>query len=401
MPRQKLRDLARDALPTGYEGQNVPTDFSIPECGIEDVDRALFKLFDNHLEFVTSENEEAKKVPVIFATGERFALVKRRRPIRDINNTLILPLIAIRRTGIAQQFGWGLPRDTGDLVIKKRLSTKDPMYQSLVNNLRLKNQESVASRKNMIDPDTAPNAAKPGRVASRRKDADSNMQIEEGQLLSNNLKNNIYEVITIPFPFFYKLQYEVIFWTQYTSHMNQMIETLMNSYDIQGRNFKITTDKGYWFVAYLSEDLSSSDNFDNFTDDERIIKYTFNIEVWAWTLAPQTTALPSPFRKYLSAPQINFEIFDTKGQVRISGAEQPVIPGGKPDKFIMQDIESLTPGGDPILSDRRFVTEVEEAVIDPFSGEETKRYVQVLTRNSRQGETVASNRVLVKITDVT
>jgi len=33
-------------LHTGIEGIDIPEDFDLPPCGIEDVDRAMFKLFN-------------------------------------------------------------------------------------------------------------------------------------------------------------------------------------------------------------------------------------------------------------------------------------------------------------------------------------------------------------------
>ena len=38
-----------------------------------------------------------------------------------------------------------------------------------------------------------------------------------------------------------------------------------------------------------------------------------------------------------------------------------------------------------------------DVVKDPFSGEESRRYVKVLTRNQRSGETVASSRIVVDL----
>ena len=38
-----------------------------------------------------------------------------------------------------------------------------------------------------------------------------------------------------------------------------------------------------------------------------------------------------------------------------------------------------------------------EAIVDPFTGEKTTRYVRVLTRNQRSGETVASSRITVDL----
>ena len=88
----------RERLPTGLEGQNIPDDFYIPPCGIEDIDRAIFNLFDKEIEFAIANKGETVRVPTVFATGERFALLKRNQPIRDENDALILPLISIRRT---------------------------------------------------------------------------------------------------------------------------------------------------------------------------------------------------------------------------------------------------------------------------------------------------------------
>ena len=58
-------------IDTGYEGTNVPEDFFIPPCGIEDVDRAIFNLFDKKLKLEVQVNEKTTKVPVVFAAGER------------------------------------------------------------------------------------------------------------------------------------------------------------------------------------------------------------------------------------------------------------------------------------------------------------------------------------------
>ena len=44
-----------------------------------------FKLFDEELGLqVTTEKQGVTDIPVIFATGERFALVKRKKPIKII-----------------------------------------------------------------------------------------------------------------------------------------------------------------------------------------------------------------------------------------------------------------------------------------------------------------------------
>ena len=138
----------QDRIKSGLEGQNIPDDFYLPPCGLEDIDRALFNLFDKELQFSIEQKGASRKVPVIFATGERFALIKRREPLRDENEALILPLISIRRTSIDQSAGSERLADTGDLVIKIRLSSRDAVYQNLVNPQNLLHQDNVTSENN-------------------------------------------------------------------------------------------------------------------------------------------------------------------------------------------------------------------------------------------------------------
>ena len=84
----------------GYEGEKKPQDFVIPSCGLEDVDYAVFNLFNSQIPLYYDLQGETKKIPVIFATGERFAILRRNKPITDKAGALILPLISISRNSI-------------------------------------------------------------------------------------------------------------------------------------------------------------------------------------------------------------------------------------------------------------------------------------------------------------
>ena len=56
MSDEKNVNDVTEKLPDGLEGQNVPDNFFIPSCGIEDVDLALFDLFDKKVKFTVSKN---------------------------------------------------------------------------------------------------------------------------------------------------------------------------------------------------------------------------------------------------------------------------------------------------------------------------------------------------------
>lgn len=381
---------------SGYEGANVPEDFKIPSCGIEDVDTAMFNLFDkdNQIYIVTRDDESIgqfeKKVPVVFATGERFALRERRNPIRDKSGALILPIISIRRTGINQakeNMGSAIGQDTGDLVIKKRLSSKDPKYQNAINRLGLKNQKNVGAPGNFLDP-ASETGSNPDSLATRR----SGFTKTTDGLLENNISHNITEVIAIPFPTRYTVKYEVTFWSSFQTHMNQMIEKVMTNYDGQGRTYKLTTDKGYYFVAYFGDEIQTQDNFEEFTDNERIHKYVFDVEVTAYMVANQNGGDMVPFRRYLSAPQISFGVFE--GNLE-EYQDEGTAPTGKPNDFLLGNIENLDNRGRPI---KRLQDVFERRVIvDPFSGENERAFVRIKRRNARAGETTISAKRLLEV----
>ena len=65
------------SVSTGLEGSNIPDDFDIPSCTIEDVDRSIFSLFDKELPFSYKHKSGTRRAPVIFASGERFAVLRR------------------------------------------------------------------------------------------------------------------------------------------------------------------------------------------------------------------------------------------------------------------------------------------------------------------------------------
>jgi hypothetical protein len=387
IPSKSVHDVIDHAgsLPTGVEGSNVPAGFSIPASKIEDVDRAVFNLFEKRLKMEINVNQKVIPVPTIFAGGERVFLVKSGRPPRDRTGVFILPIISIHRTGLDQSksgpiSGRGLGQDTGDLIIKKRLSNRDPRYQALINPLGLHNQDNVASINNR---------SRPGAVATRRAQQPS-FNTWTGELMTPQLGNNIFEIITMPFPHFYTALYEVTFWTQYVQHMNSMLEKLMTSYDAQGNQFKLETDKGYWYVAYVDDTFNSADNFNDYTEEERFVKYTFTIRVPAYLHGAEAHGSGVPFRSFLSAPQISFQLIG--GGPPIPQRTDAPVGSGDIDRFILDDVQRLDKRGTRVDDERQVTERVEEFVVDPFGGQGKKRAVRVLSRNRRKGETVISKR---------
>lgn len=285
----------------GYSG-TAADDIQIPSCGLEDIDRALFNLFNSDLPLVyAKKNDETKKVPVIFATGERFAINRRKDPFRDKNGAIIVPLISILRTAIDQKADKLIDMgDIGTIDIKRKLSKDDALYQQLINSQNFNNTG----------------------VFSRREKQESSSRTLGGRLLEPNLAVGIYETISIPTPKFFTASYEVTVWTQFMQHANDILTTIMSSYhNVKARSFRIETASGYWFNALFDSDIGSDNSFDNMADEERTIKHTFKVSVPGFIINPQIPGVPSGIRKSISATQFSFGIIegvpdeDPKGNV--------------------------------------------------------------------------------------
>ena len=375
----------------------VAENYSIPEAGIEDIDRAIFDLFDKNISFEVLSNNELVKVPVVFAAGERFALTRRKNPIRDDNNTLILPLIAISRNNVDfsnGQSGRGsaiTTRDQTGYVIKKRLSDHDRDYQNIINKFGIQNQDNVSSRKNFLGSAVTPgNGANPGTVASRRQN--NNLRFSKSGLitLSNeSISNNIFEVIQIPYPIFLTIDYNVVFWSQYMIQMNEMQETFLSNMLGQSEEFVIKSTKGYEYVDKSSTSFNSEFNFSNYTDSERIIKTSINLKVSGYILNSQNPGIPNQIRSFVSSPMIDFGYYDTSAT--ITKGSNGIDNKRDMNDFILSDIiseEDVGNNDEPVI---------QEEIINPFTGKKTISYSKILTSDQRSGETVASNLIIKNI----
>lgn len=378
-------------LPTGLAGDNIPEDFSIPPCGIEDIDRSVFTLFDKVIKFnFKNRAGSVEHVPVVFAGGERFGMLKSRKPLRDSNGVLILPLIAIVRDGIDQSETAGgmrgIGQDTGDFVIRTRLDKMDRRHQNLRNKLALKNQTNVAAASHDTVRTATESGTEVGTLGTRSAVGAKKWDLSKGEVLSPDLSDNIVEVITVPFPEFFAVKYTITFWTQYLEQMNALVEQLMSSYHAQGNQFKLETPKGYWFVGFVDDDMSSDSNFSDYTDEERIVKYTITMRTSGYLIASKREGQRSPFRRYLSAPSIEFILRDAPTGLE---STSPYGPGtGDPEKFTLSDTDLLDKMGGEAIGRNHSPYGVGELVQDPFTGKTERKFLRVKTRYQRQGESI-------------
>ena len=436
--RYDKQNQSASSIAAGYEGTDSG-DIYVPPCTIEDVDRAIFNLFERQIPLQYVHRKKTKRIPVIFATGERFAVLRRKRPLKDKNNALILPLVSIMRTGVTQEVAHGMATsETQTITIKKRISKDSETYKRLHNNV-FKNMNEVVDAGHI---DGA--AADPGTVATRRSTHPATQDGREGRLLAPTLSDNIYEVYTMPPVKYFTTTYDVTFWAQYTQQMNDMITALMSSYqDNNRRTFKLETEKGYWFVGFADAEMSPGNNYDDFTDNERLVRYNFSIRVGAYMVLPEFPGSKTGIRRTISAPDISFDVTQAGD---LGNEFFPPIASGNPDDYVLEDLLteadsypasgvgysgnsalasvdsrksgmiSKLPGsgtgsragagssgassGDTKMggfTKGASQTKMRRMVIDPFTGKRTWNWVTVISKDQRSGETVYREGITIDL----
>jgi hypothetical protein len=246
----------------------------LSQVTIETVDEAVFNWFDltvdAHAEF---PEQEVRKVPVVWAARERWAMARERKGIRDKNGLLILPIICIRRT------------------------TVDPDPSMLA--LGVETDTIEVSR----------------QVSPRTSDLER-LGVERSPGLRREHRP-VFEVTSIPFPTRIIASYELVVQAQYTLQMNAILEKLFNQLDLHnsfvapfensGRHPEIGTpfeerkglDQGY-VVGFFENPLADAGNLEEFTDQERIVKVTTSFRVPAALQLDPEGERPAIRRRYTS-----------------------------------------------------------------------------------------------------
>ena len=392
---------------------NIPEGFELPAVGIEDVDRALFKLFDEQIPLFFQAKDNTERIPVIFATGERAFILRRKKPLTDRSGALILPLVSILRTNLSQEKvagGFGVGPGNGSLELSRR------KFVDSIDIFNENNEEGLLNQRNVVNSDkhVGPSIRGYRRNVSR-------------PIIKNELKSPVTEIISISNPRYFSATYEITLWAQYLQQMNNMIEAIVTSYTHgSSKSFRLESDKGYWFVGYTDPGFNSEINFDAMTEEERIVKYNFSISVNGYIINPEFPGSLNLARRTLSAPKISF---DTK----LNNSDKQTVVGvisGHPEHYQNSDLEDVNDplpgsgvGGTKLPSAGITATASAQAIegdigirgtadatvggtsssgvngspdefvrlekfVDPFTGEVVHRRVVLKTKNSRHGEQV-------------
>lgn len=215
--------------------------------GLLEIDRTVYTWFNNKHPTVIN----GRKIPVIFGSWERWAQMQGNKEDenlnshRDQNGMLKLPLISINR---------------GDVSYDSERFVKKDIHNS-------------------------PDVTIIKKIADAPWDQDRRIPFQEKYLRNtgggtrNWVRNApIYEVHSIPWPDFVNITYTVSFWSSYISHVNKFHEMVWQSaypsdFSYNGHRFRAVIDT-----------QSDESNTQDFSDEERIIRHTFNMNVDAYLI---------------------------------------------------------------------------------------------------------------------
>ena len=267
LPR-KQRVLNRGYLYT-RSGENIKN----PEVTLIDIDSSIMFYFENVIQPSIEDNGENVKVPIMYASPERWSAIKKQGFIRDKKRQIITPVIAYRRTSIAKD----------DSVPQDKLDANDPhMFYTF---------EKKFSQVNKYD----------------------NFSKQIGLLPQREYYN-------VMMPDYVTITYDFIVWTSYIDQMNGIVEKIVYS------------DGAYWGDPDKMRFRSSIETFEDATeisDTERLVRTNFTVTLRGYLLPKGNFDHRSTTQKFLTPKKVIFgtETVDTiTKNIGKSGQFQDTLP---------------------------------------------------------------------------
>ena len=222
-----------------------------------DIDSAITHYFEKVIRPSVDDNGENVKVPIMYASPERWKAIQRDGFMRDKKRQIITPVIAYRRTSVEKDTT--LPQD--------KLDANNPsMFYTF---------EKKFSQENRYDNFSTQIGTQPSR-----------------------------EYYNVTFPDYVTVSYDFTIWTSYIEQMNKIVE-------------KITYSEGaYWGDPDKMRFRSSIDSFTDateVTDAERLVRTTFTVTMRGYLLPEGNFDHRSTTQKFLTPKKVIFGVeTDTK-----------------------------------------------------------------------------------------
>lgn len=226
---------------------------------LETVDFALFDFINEDMNLHCTTNKGWKKVPVVWSGNERVRQGTKDPERRDLQKTVILPVVSIRRLNKNKnQLSKGV-------VYGRTNGIHDHKGGSIVVARRIKQDKT----KNFANADSY-----------RKAGADN---VGHGQInFPRRNKKIVYETITIPTPVYVQLDYEIKIETEYQQQMNELTQPFIVETGTTS-DFIIRRD-GHKYEAFIQSEYPENNNLDDMGEEPRKFETPFSIKVYAYLI---------------------------------------------------------------------------------------------------------------------
>jgi len=227
--------------------------------GLETIDGAMLKFVDEELNLSVTTNEGFKKVPVIWVSAERAYQIKHNKEIRDMEETLVLPLISVNRASVTKE-----PNFRGS--IWANIPPTNDAKGGSITVARQINPKKTAEFQN----------AQAARTYGTNKNVVAKMQNSNKR--NQTTAKTVYETITIPLPVWIKVEYEVYLRTEYQQQLNQLISPF---FTIAGntRMPRRISNEGHFYEVFIDGGFANKSNKAALGMEQRNYETTVKIEV--------------------------------------------------------------------------------------------------------------------------
>lgn len=274
--KSRIESNALSIRPDFNRGQQLRRDNDTQKnisVSIQDVDAAIMFYFNEIIKPTVNENKEVIKVPVMYASPERWVSIQKQGFMRDKRQQLVVPAIIFRRTGIAKN----------DNIPISKIDANNP--QNFVT------FEQKYSQANRYDQFSKQIGMQPSR--------------------------ELYNVVV---PDYITLSYEFTIWTSLIEQMNKIVERV---------NY---TNGSYWGEPGKLKFRSQIDSFSDASEmdaGERIVKTTFAVTMYGYIIPKEFNKMITT-RKQLTPKKLIFSMDVDKDESEFlpKDAEGNILPGG-------------------------------------------------------------------------
>jgi len=250
MPTTKPLPRKKRVLNRGFLYSRTKDDVKNPEVTLLDIDSAITFYFENVIKPSVEDNGENVKVPIMYASPERWSAIRKNGFMRDKKDQIITPVIAYKRTSI----------DKNDALPQDKLDANNPnLFYTF---------EKKFSQENKYD----------------------NFSVQIGNQPSREYYN-------VTMPDYVTVSYDFIVWTSYIEQMNKILERIVYS------------DGAYWGEPDKMRFHSTVDSITDATevsDSERIVRSNFSVTLKGYLLPKANFDHRSTTQKYLAPKRVVF-----------------------------------------------------------------------------------------------